>query len=122
MRNFLLDIGLKEGDSAMLAAYDPPFMKKCVRPEQIASRISPSILRQAYRRAAARCDRRIDQQCAYDLAKECTKRVPRTVGDTGPPCFGRRSAGTSTAAAPGLPAHLSVYKTLTHFVSFGKNM
>ncbi len=82
----LLDIGLKEGDAAMLAAYDPPFMKKCVRPEQIASRISPAILRQAYRRAVARCDRRADEQCAYDLARECTKRVPRTVGDSGPRC------------------------------------
>ena len=82
----LLDIGLKAGDSAMLAAYDPPFMKKCVRPEQIASRINPATLRQAYRRAVARCDRRADEQCAYELAKECAKRVPRTVGDNGPRC------------------------------------
>ena len=82
----LLDIGLKAGDSAMLAAYDPPFMKKCVRPEQIASRIQPDILRRAYRRAVARCGRRQDDQCAFELAQECTKRVPRTVGDTGPRC------------------------------------
>ena len=82
----LLNLGLKQGDSAMLAAYDPPFMKKCVRPKQIAGRISPAVLRSAYRRAAARCDRRQDEQCAFELAQECTKRVPRTVGDSGPRC------------------------------------
>ena len=92
----LLDVGLKAGDSAMLAAYDPPFMKKCVHPQQIASRISPDILRRAYRRAVARCERRQDEQCAFDLAQECVKRVPRTVGDTGPRC------PTAKAPKPGV--------------------
>ena len=82
----LLRVGLERGDSAMLAAYDPPFLKMCVRPEEIASRIDPLVLRSAYRRAVARCQRRQDEQCAFELATECTKRVARTVGDSGPPC------------------------------------
>ena len=44
-------VGLERGDSAMLAAYDPPFLKYCVG-EEIASRIDPLVLRSAYRRAS----------------------------------------------------------------------
>ena len=82
----LLKVGLEAGDSAMLGAYDPPFMEHCVRPKQVAERIDPSVLRAAYRRAVARCTRKSDADRAYKLAKECTERVPRTVGDDGPRC------------------------------------
>ena len=58
----------------------------CVRPKEIASRIDPLVLRITYRRAVARCQRRQDEQCAFETATECTKRVARTVGDSGPPC------------------------------------
>jgi Tfp pilus assembly protein PilF len=82
----LLKVGMEAGDSNMMAAYDPPFMKRCVRPKEIAKRIDPSALRGAYRRAVARCEQREDAECAFKLAKECTSRVPRTVGDSGPRC------------------------------------
>jgi Tfp pilus assembly protein PilF len=82
----LLDVGLKAGDSAMLGAYDPPFMSHCVRPAQVAERIDGAIRRAAYRRAVARCVGKSDLKCAFELASECTKRVPKTVGDEGPPC------------------------------------
>jgi tetratricopeptide (TPR) repeat protein len=82
----LLDEGLKAGDSAMLAAYDPQFMKFCIRPAQVAERIEVSHRRAAYRRAVARCRSRSDHACAFELAQECKKRVPYTVGDEGPAC------------------------------------
>lgn len=82
----LLEEGLKAGDSAMLAAYDPQFMKFCIRPAQVAERIEAPQRRAAYRRAAARCRARSDRACAFELAKECKKRVPRTLGDEGARC------------------------------------
>ncbi len=82
----LLKVGLEAGDSAMLNTYDPPFMSYCVRPEQVAQRIDPAVLRAAYRRAVARCKHTSNASCAFELAKECAQRVPRTVGDQGPRC------------------------------------
>ena len=82
----LLRVGMEAGDSNMMATYDPPFMKHCVGPEEIAKRIDPPALRGAYRRAVARCQQRENAECAYTLAKECLARVPVTVGDTGPRC------------------------------------